>query len=200
MASAPTHVVAAAAVATAFYQPKVPWHLWAVGAALAIAPDLDAIGFHLGVPYDHVLGHRGLSHSLLAASVVSVCVTRAMYWSGAGPLSPRGVWLFLFLAMASHGFLDALTDGGHGVAFWAPFVNERYFFPFRPLAVSPLSVNRFLSNRGLAILANEALWVWLPSVGVGGGLIWYRVSRRGSRSALPAVATNSDPRDHEQPR
>jgi inner membrane protein len=30
--------------------------------------------------------------------------------------------------MASHGVLDALTNGGHGIAFFSPFLNERYFF------------------------------------------------------------------------
>jgi hypothetical protein len=30
---------------------------------------------------------------------------------------------------ASHGMLDAMTDGGLGVAFFAPFDNARYFFP-----------------------------------------------------------------------
>ena len=40
--------------------------------------------------------------------------------------------------MASHGVLDALTDGGPGVAFLAPFDDTRYFFPWRPIRVSPL--------------------------------------------------------------
>nr|HRC76832.1 rhodanese-like domain-containing protein [Kouleothrix sp.] len=32
-----------------------------------------------------------------------------------------------------HGVLDAMTDGGLGVAFFAPFSATRYFFPFRPI-------------------------------------------------------------------
>ncbi len=48
------------------------------------------------------------------------------------------VWLFLFVATISHGILDALTDGGLGVAFFAPFVNTRYFFPWTPIKVSPI--------------------------------------------------------------
>ena len=42
-----------------------------------------------------------------------------------------GMGLYLFLSTASHGVLDALTDGGLGVAFFSPFDQTRYFFPFR---------------------------------------------------------------------
>ena len=45
--------------------------------------------------------------------------------------------MFLFLAIASHGLLDAFTDGGLGVAFFAPFDSTRYFFPVTPIEVSP---------------------------------------------------------------
>lgn len=69
----------------------------------------------------------------------------------------------LFLATASHGALDAMTDGGLGVAFFAPFDPDRYFFPWRPIRVSPISIGRFFSPRGLAILENEARVVWIPA-------------------------------------
>lgn len=56
---------------------------------------------------------------------------------------PPMVFLFLFLSISSHGFLDAATDGGLGIAFFRPFSNYRYFFPWNPIVVSPLSVGRF---------------------------------------------------------
>ena len=65
--------------------------------------------------------------------------------------------------MASHGALDAATDGGKGVAFFAPFDTTRYFFAFHPIAVSPLSPARFFGPRGLAVLRSETLWIGLPS-------------------------------------
>ena len=43
---------------------------------LAVLPDLDVLGFHAGIPYEHTLGHRGLSHSLLFALVVGLGATR----------------------------------------------------------------------------------------------------------------------------
>ena len=66
------------------------------------------------------------------------------------------------LATASHGVLDALTDGGLGVAFFSPFDNTRYFFPWRPLEVSPISITRFFSEGGGEVLRSEFKFVWLP--------------------------------------
>ena len=121
-----------------------------------------------------MLGHRGITHSLAAAAILGLILARTVYRRGAGPLSWPRVWLFLFLAGASHGVLDALTNGGLGVAFFAPFTNERYFFPFRPIEVSPLSIRRFLSPLGLAILWNEFIWVWCPTTVATVALLWYR--------------------------
>ena len=183
MASAPTHVVATAAVAAFFYRPRVPWHVWLLGAALAVAPDLDVVGFRAGIPYDSLLGHRGLTHSLPFAGAVAGLVTLLLYRSGAGALTWKQVWLFFFVAMALHGVLDAFTNGGRGVAFFAPFSARRYFFPIRPLEVSPLSITGFLSGRGLAILASEMRWVWLPAFVLMVGVTWLRTRHRMSRAA-----------------
>jgi len=160
VASAFTHAVAGLAIGTAFRRPEQSARFWLLGVAGAVIPDVDAIGFWLGVPYDSVLGHRGFTHSLIFAAL----------YAGVGMLAfertpgVRGrVWLYLFLATASHGVLDAMTSGGAGVAFFAPIVNRRYFLPWRPILVSPISVTRFFSARGLAIILNEIAWVWIPS-------------------------------------
>lgn len=68
----------------------------------------------------------------------------------------------MFVITVSHGILDAMTNGGLGVAFFAPFDTQRYFFIWRPIQVSPLGVRRFFTWRGLGILSSEILWVWLP--------------------------------------
>jgi inner membrane protein len=73
------------------------------------------------------------------------------------------MWVYFFLATASHGFLDAMTDGGLGVAFFAPFDNRRYFLPWRPIHVSPVGAARFFTHRGLEVLQGELLWIWLPA-------------------------------------
>jgi inner membrane protein len=148
----------------------VPRRAWAIAIAAAILPDADAIGFWLGVPYDSVFGHRGITHSLAFAAAFAAVLA----WS----LRQRRLWLFFFLAIASHGILDAFTNGGMGVAFFAPFSKVRYFFPVTPIEVSPISVTRFISWRGLRILASEAQWVWLPAFALGGAGLYFSRRRR----------------------
>ena len=74
------------------------------------------------------------------------------------------MFAYLFLATASHGVLDAITNGGLGAAFFSPFDNTRYFLPWRPVLVSPIAVTRFFTSRGFAILQSELLWIWLPAI------------------------------------
>jgi inner membrane protein len=85
--------------------------------------------------------------------------------------------VFLFAAAASHGILDALTNGGMGVAFWWPWSGERYFFPEQMIEVSPLGIYRFLSLKGLSVLWSEVLWVWLPLFGCAALLSMFRRKR-----------------------
>jgi inner membrane protein len=132
-------------------------------ATLAVLPDLDVAAFALGIPYDHPLGHRGLSHSLPFAVLAALFATRLV--CPALPRFSRPWWrvtALLALAAASHGLLDAFTDAGLGIAFFVPFSDARYFFPWRPLATSPIGVQAFFGGPVWGILANEAVWVWLP--------------------------------------
>jgi inner membrane protein len=147
---------------------RLPTRYWGLGAAAAMLPDADVLAFRLGIPYEHVLGHRGISHSLPFAAALAGLLTWVAF-RDARWVDARGrLWLYLFLATASHGALDALTSGGHGIAFLAPFWNQRYFLPWQPIEVSPLGLRRFLSGRGLVVLASELRWVWLPSFLVAG--------------------------------
>ena len=172
MASAFAHATAALAIGTAL-RPRRPVsaRFWVLGATCAVVPDLDSVGYWLGVPYGSVLGHRGLTHSLLFAAALATVVTV----TGCAPRD-RGVrcWLFLWLACASHGMLDAMTTGGLGVAFFSPIDNHRFFFPWRPIPVSPLSIGRFFSPRGLEILTGELLWVGVTSAILAGAAVSIR--------------------------
>ena len=84
---------------------------------------------------------------------------------------------YFFAVTASHGILDAMTDGGRGIAFFAPFDDTRYFLPFRPIKVSPIGI-AFLSTRGLAVLWSELLWVWIPATIIAGATLLIRRLRR----------------------
>ncbi|HEX8170499.1 MAG TPA: metal-dependent hydrolase [Thermoanaerobaculia bacterium] len=143
------------------------------GALLAILPDVDVLAFPLGIPYAHPLGHRGFTHSIVFAVITSLIAARL--------LRVRGAWPALVACALSHPLLDALTDGGLGVALFAPFDNRRYFFPWTPIRVSPIGAG-FFSARGLETLRSEILWVWLPCAVVAAIMAAIMASAtRGSR-------------------
>jgi inner membrane protein len=174
-------IVGSTVVACGLARPRVS--LVALGAALAVLPDLDVVGLALGWGLDHPLGHRGLSHSLIAAAALAAVATFAVPSHPAE--SRRRAWLVLALAAASHGLLDACTNGGRGVAFFAPLVDTRWHFPVRPIEVSPIGVWAFFSRRGFDVLTNEVVWLWAPSLAAL-ALSW-AIRRRPTGRRTPAV-------------
>lgn len=156
------------------------------GMALTVTPDLDVVGFRLGIPYEDMLGHRGLSHSLPFALAFAAIV--AWPFARLSRTGFRTLWLYFFLCLASHGLLDAMTGGGRGIAFFAPFSNERYFLQFRPILVSAIGTGDFHTGRWMAVLISEVRWAWLPALGLGAaGLLAARLLRRQLRT-LPVEA------------
>jgi inner membrane protein len=75
-----------------------------------------------------------------------------------------------------------MTDGGLGIAFFAPFSNARYFFPWRPIPVAPLSLGTLLSGRGLRVIRWEMALFWSFALGA---FIWHR--KEGWRIALAVL-------------
>jgi len=130
--------------------------------ALSLAPDLDVIGFRFGVPYGSEFGHRGATHSLVAAIAGGVLVgaiasarRRRLQWK---------LGLAAIAVLASHGLLDAMTDGGRGVALLWPFTTARYFFALHPIPVAPIAAG-MLSARGAYVTVVELVlfapfWLW----------------------------------------
>jgi inner membrane protein len=166
MPSVFSHAIAAVALGGAVVGAPARLTIWGLGAVCAVLPDVDVISFHLDLPFGHVLGHRGLSHSLIFAAGLASMVAVLLRPTRTPSPSVARLWVFFFLATASHGVLDAMTDGGLGVAFFAPFSDARYFFPWRPIVVSPISVVEFLGPRGLEVMWSEIGWIWAPSAAV----------------------------------
>lgn len=148
------------------YRPGIPKRVWVVGAVCSAIPDLDVLGFRFGIRYGDFWGHRGFTHSLAFAALLAGVVVVLEFRQALPSVSRYYLWTYFFLATASHGLLDAMTDGGLGVAFFSPFDNRRYFLPWRPIRVSPIGFGRFFTERGLAVMKNELLWVWIPAVAV----------------------------------
>jgi inner membrane protein len=131
--------------------------------ALPILPDLDGLFLPI-IPYEHLLGHRGLSHSIVFAVFLGAVATAFMIRQ-AQALKARWIWLVAYFSVvtASHGLLDAMTSGGLGVALFAPFNNHRYFLPIRPMLASPIWPSQFVSRYGAKVLGIEFLLVWTVS-------------------------------------
>lgn len=146
-----SHPVVAVALRRWFGREPLPWRAVAAGAIGAILPDLDTIGFVFGVRYGSTFGHRGFTHSIVFALLTAAAAALVLR-------DDRRTFAFVFLCTLSHPLLDAMTSGGRGVAFFSPFSNHRYFFPWRPIEVSP--IGRF----DVGVFLSELRWVWLPAV------------------------------------
>ncbi len=185
-----THAIAAAALGSCC-RPRLdrarsgrfrlPRGFWLLTVACAVLPDADVIAFDLGLDYGHMLGHRGLSHSLAFAVSVGAAASWALgrgEYLAAYPTARLALFVHFSLATASHGLLDAFTDDGLGVAFLAPFSGDRFFFPWRPLEVSPIGGHGFFTARDVQgglrwveVLWSEFRWVWIPA-GLVAGAVW----------------------------
>lgn len=176
MPSIMSHAVVASSLGAAGAPERpMPARYWVTLALVAAAPDADVIAFWLNVDRGHILSHRGLTHSLPFAALVAATLVRLLFRGREWHASWARLWAVYFAAMASHGLLDAFTNGGQGVAFFAPLSAERWHAPWQPILVSPIGVGAFLSEYGLRVLENEMLWLWLPSVLVA---VTARLARR----------------------
>ena len=118
---------------------------------LSILPDGDIVGRLFGISLDAAWGHRGATHSLAFALGTAAAVALAARWSRVPPFRTA---LLAFAVVASHGLLDAMTNGGRGSALLWPLDATRYFAPWRPIPVAPLGL-RFFSEAGLAVALRE---------------------------------------------
>jgi hypothetical protein len=112
-------------------------------------------------------------------------------------MKDRWVRPYFFVVTASHGALDAMTDGGLGIAFFAPFDNTRYFFPFRPIKKNSRNLVHLSGSRGKAknatiqLKTNAKTSEWerprCPSVS------WYRIPKgKPSTSASGKTGHSTD--------
>ncbi len=151
---------------------------YALAAGCAMLPDIDMLARTLGVTHQWVQ-HRSITHSLTFALATGLVVTLLAYgiqWRHR--FAQWWMYVLLFTAAtATHGVLDAFTNGGQGIALFAPFTWETYFAPWRPLEVSPFWLGIF-SERGGAVIRSELLWLALPCA-----LLWAHAAERDRRRA-----------------
>ena len=163
MASAFGHIAVAYAMGKTIKPQLHTPRFWWLTVVCCLLPDADVLGLMLAIPYEHALGHRGFTHSVFFAVLVGLLMPR-LACPGIGFRSRPYAVLVLFFSFVtmSHGLLDAMTDGGLGIAFFAPFDSTRYFLPWRPITVSPIGLTAFFSTWGLGVLLSELLWIGVP--------------------------------------
>lgn len=170
-----THAAVPLALGVGLGRSRIPGRLLVVGVIASMLPDLDVLGFRLGISYDSLLSHRGVTHSLFFAAMAAVYVA---YSSRLLKVNAWAAGFFVFVCMASHALLDMLTTGGQGIALLWPWSDERIFFPYRVIQVSPFNQAAFFSQRGLDVIVSELAWVWFPCLVVMMALALPRLRER----------------------
>jgi len=72
MASILSHPAVSIGLSIALGRGTISRRLTLIAVVCSILPDIDALGFRMGIAYGDVFGHRGFTHSLLFASLVGV--------------------------------------------------------------------------------------------------------------------------------
>jgi inner membrane protein len=175
-----SHIVGGIGFAASVLPARVPGRYWFCAGLAAAIPDVDYLWSYRGLPVDHWLAHRGLTHSLVFAALAAAVVT----WTVLKPVAKREdvprLLLALFLAVATHGLFDAMSTYGAGIAFFVP-MTHRYFLPWRPISnVSQPGLP--IPVRVLHLFGRELLVIWLPALLLV--LLW----RRRAMSRTSAMA------------
>lgn len=158
MATIFSHALVGCAVVSFFPKKFRTRTIYSAAGISAMLPDLDYLGFINRIPYDSLWGHRGLTHSILFAA----CIGLLAFLIARRSFGLRLAYGFLFfLTTMTHAAVDACTNGGLGVAFYSPYNLARYFFPWRPIQVSPMGMGVF-SERGLVVFISEFFWIVIP--------------------------------------
>ena len=124
------------------------------GAALATLPDWDLISHAFAGVQDTMAGHRGASHSLIAAVTVGAVIGVALgsrWW---------GRWqtaLWAILTIASHAFLDLFNVQGKVGLFW-PWTDQFSTVPVQfQFIPGVLSTAELLTPKVIPVLVWEAV-------------------------------------------
>jgi len=174
MASAVGHFIVGATLALPFTAvPSVrkvvrPVGLMVCAGLLSAAPDLDTLFFGV-IPYAHFFGHRGFFHSPFFAFLVAMALSLLLLALSRSCTILASAWLAaaFFLAMASHGILDAMTDAGLGVMLFYPFSEGRHFLPWRPFHAPPVRLSS-LSLRQVRMMVRSELPIVLVCAAIAG--------------------------------
>ncbi|HEV2593873.1 MAG TPA: metal-dependent hydrolase [Sphingomicrobium sp.] len=186
-----THALVPLAATLAFVDRPIPWRLVLVAAFAAAAPDLDGLFKHfLHLPVTSIYAHRGAAHALftaLAAGFLAAVFHR--------PLGVRRLTAGVVVAasMASHGFLDMMTNSGLPVAYLWPLSSMRFFADWRPIQSGPVRVAHLLPDT-LIRLRLEMWQLIMPMFAIALTIRAFRIliGKRISDNRRPGLPSTPD--------
>lgn len=200
-----TQAALGAAVAEAALGRRIGNHAIWWGAALGTLPDLDILAYPLLDSMQQLEWHRGISHSILLAVLLSPILgwLLARLYRGSG-LSVTSAGTAVFLVLVTHSLIDVFTV--YGTMIFEPFSNLRVatnnLFIIDPLFTLPLlagiagaffcareSVRRRVwNNTGLSVAVLYTFWSF------GAKAMADRAFENEIvRSRIPAVRSMSNP-------
>jgi inner membrane protein len=155
-----THALLPLAVAVAVVRRPVPWKLIGVTMIAAAAPDIDGLTKHLfHLPVTSIYAHRGAAHSLFVA--LAAGLVAALFHKPIG-VRPLVAGVLVAAAMASHGLLDMMTDGGLPVAYLWPVSSVRLFADWRWIQSSPVHLHHNLLRSASVRLLGDLTQLVVP--------------------------------------
>jgi inner membrane protein len=178
------------AVGTLFPPQAVRWRIMLLCAVCSVVPDIDSLGFRLGIPYGHWLGHRGFFHGIPFAVIAAMTATFFIRDMERSMKRRLALFSAFFACILAHDILDAMTNGGLGVAFFSPVSDGRFFLPWRPIEVSPLSPRRLFTPRGAAVMMSEFVWVIIPALLIAAAVFFIRKLPVRRQSSAKETADN----------
>ena len=157
------HAISSIPLALGFSDKKSCRKILFCSIIFSVLPDIDGIGYIIGIKYNTLFGHGGFSHSLFFVILLAIIFT-FLVLPHVKFFAKQFIFFNFFLIGSLHILLDSMTNGGLGVALFSPFSNTRYFFPWRPIEVSAISSQYFFQLNGIAVIRFELINLILPSV------------------------------------
>ncbi len=159
------HIAIGTSLGYTLYPDEKKFKFYIFAILISIIPDFDVIMFRIGIPYAHPMGHRGFFHSFLFAAIIGGLLAYIFFSRHEASAKKYTKLSLVFILIGiMHCLLDAMTNGGLGIGLFIPFSYERYFLPWKPIEVSPISISGFFSNWGLKVLKNELIFLIIPSI------------------------------------
>lgn len=161
-----TQMLLGATVAQAGFHRRFGRRALAVGAAVALVPDLDVVAGWIGSPYATWLHHRGLTHSLVTGPLFGLLFgwlawawhrrrhDGASRWV-AGDARRAWIWLAL-LAFMTHPIIDVFTT--YGTQWLYPLTDARFALRAMPIIDPIYSLALVIAvGVGVAVRRRETL-------------------------------------------